>query len=246
MNALSEVQKNIFAALNLISNDKYIEAKQIIELILKNDNYLKLISSADWQYVAGISLITGDLDLARDSYLKANNLPGTSFVMILKNNFKDAEEILKNAPLSPAKNWCYFLIKLFLNNKYIEKYLSFLTIRQFLEFTVYILLYTKNLQYLEKLLQNSKKLKDVNLDSFKFIGCAYSNFGLLDEGIFYLNKSLKENDFDGEAYFFLGRGYFKKKSYAEALSALENAKLLMPSHLPTIELINKIKTIPNS
>ena len=85
------------------------------------------------------------------------------------------------------------------------------------------------------------KLLGINIDSEKFIGYAYHNFGDLDNALSILQKVVKENPYDAEIHFVIGKIYFKKNMFHEALEALQNTRLLLPEHMPAIKLIEKIE-----
>lgn len=237
---LSEINKLIFKALGLVSEDKNQQAQEIVESILNNKQYLNKLDAYDWQYIAHISLAIGKFLQAQDAYKKANNFPGVAFILILLGKLDEAKNILMNTNQSPATIWCNFLIDLF-SEKKIKSYPSFLFIRHFLEFTVYYLLLAKKVNYIELIFKNLNKLSDMNLDSEKLIGYAYFHYGEVDEAIKILNSSIEKNQFDGEVYFILGQAYLMRGAPFEALAMLENAQLLLPHHVPTKELLEETR-----
>lgn len=240
---MDEIKKLLYETLNLVSKDKYQDAENIIKSILNNKTSLEKLNSNHWQYIADISLAIGKFDISKSAYIKANNMTGYAFILILFKELKEAKEALKKADPSPASLWCNFLIDLFSNKKILFRWPSFFTVRHFLEFTVYYLLLAENHDFVQILVKNLNKLLEINTDSEKFVGYAYFHFGNLDEALIYLNNSIQRNQFDGEIYFVLGQLYLMKHSPQEALAMLENAKLFMPEHVPTKDLIEKAKSM---
>lgn len=238
---ISEVSDLIFRTLLLVNEDKYELARKNIDKILKASDSLNNLETNDWQYIADISLALGDFNLAKKAYKNANNLEGEAFILILENKLNDAKKLLSKSDTSPASSWCRFLLDLFSGNRFIISWPSFLLIRQFLEFTVYYLLLAKRNDFIEVIFKNLKKFLIINEDSEKFIGYAYFHYGETDRAIEILKNSLKDNQFDGEVYFVLGQAYYKKHSYYDALAVLENARLFLPHHTPTKELLNKVR-----
>lgn len=232
----------VFNALYLVNEDKYHEAQNIIESILNNKSYLDNLNTNQWQYIADISLAMGRFDISRLAYERANNNVGVAFTLIILGEIEQAALILADANGSPAINWCSFLVNLFSNKTKVTSYPSFLEIRHFLEFTVYYLLLAKKENFINLLLDKMMKLLDINLDAEKLIGFAYFHFGEVDKGIEFLNNAIKRNQFDGEIYFVLGQAYLTKNSLHEALAMLENAKLFLPHHYPTKDLLEKVKS----
>ena len=237
---LNSTDKEICKAFKFINEDKFNEAEEIIENLLKDSQTLK---SVQFQNIADICLTLGKFELAGNTYIKANNFSGVAFSFIFQKEIEKAKEILINTPDSPAKFWCMFLTELFSPNKNIKTWPSFLEIRHFMELTVYLLLKSKNQDYITLLIKNLKRLLDINLDSEKFIGYAYFHFGDLNGALSFLNNSIKRNSRDGEIYFVLGKLYLQKGSTHDALTMLENAHLLLPDHAPTKELLEKTKSI---
>lgn len=234
------IGEQISTAFKFINEDKFDNAEQVIENLL---NISKNLNTRHFQNIADIYLTIGKFELAKNIYIKADNLAGAAFSLILLKEIQKAKEILINTPDSPAKLWCEFLIELFTENKNIHNCPSFFTIRQFLELTVYLLLRSNNQYYIKLLIKNLNKLRSINSDSEKFIGYAHFYSGDLDSAIFFLNNSIQRNAYDGEIYFMLGKVYLQKGSINDALAMLESAHLLLPDHAPTKELLDKTKSI---
>ena len=236
----NSTDEQISKAFKFINEDKFNEAKETIENLLKDPQKLQAIQ---FQNIADICLILGEFELARNTYNKAENLSGVALSLILQKEIEKAKEVLTKTPDSPAKFWCTFLTELFSQNKNIKTWPSFLEIRHFMELTVYLLLKSKNQDYITLLIKNLKKLLDINLDSEKHIGYAYFHFGDLNSALSFLNNSIKRNSQDGEIYFVLGKLYLQKGSPHDALAMLENARLLLPDHVPTRELLERVKSM---
>ncbi len=242
MHDLDFIDKEISKAFKFINEDKFKEAEQTIEGLLKEQETEENLKANHLQNIADICLILGKFELARNMYIKANNLAGAAFSFILLKEIQKAKEVLVNTPDSPAKFWCEFLVDLFSEKNNIQKYPSFFEIRHFLELTVYLLLRSKNQHYINLIVKNLNKLLKINLDSEKFIGYAYFHFGDLENALSLLTNSIKKNQYDGEIYFMLGKLYLQKGSAHDALAMLENARLFLPDHAPTRDLLEKIKS----
>lgn len=241
----NEVSDLLSNALSLVNKNKNVEAFNIVQSILNNKPLAEKLDVHNWQYIGDISLICAHFDVASNAYLKACNLPGVAFSYILQNKLDEAEKILLKAENSPPQCWDNFLIDIFCERKKIRMP-SFFQIRNFMEFTIYHLLLSKNEKHLQLLFKQLDKLLKINMDSEKLIGYAYFHFGKLDEAIKFLNNSINQNQFDGEIFYNLGQIYLLKNLPYEALSMLENARLLMPDHYPTCALIEKVQNAISS
>ena len=237
---LETLDNEIFSALNFISSDKNKDAQDLIKSILNNKSYIGLINEGHWQFIGDIYLACGEFEAAKDAYTKSNNLAALAFVLILTGDVVEANKIITNLTSSPVKAWCVFLTEINSGER-VNKYPGYLLIRHFLEMTVYYLLLAKNHNLIQLTLKHLNKLLNINFDSEKFIGYAYFNFGDLDQALVFLNNSLKRNQMDGEVYFMLGKLYYSKDDYKGALDMLENAEILLPEHVPTKDLIDKVK-----
>lgn len=240
MHEVNSVDKEISKAFKFVNEDRFNEAEQIIENLLKD---LQNFKTNQFQNIADICLTLGKFEPARNMYIKANNLAGIAFSLILLKEIQKARKVLVNTPDSPAKFWCEFLAELFTEEDITRKYPSFFEIRHFLELTVYLLLRSKNQHYINLIIKNLNKLLEINLDSEKLIGYAYFHFGDLENALSLLNNSIQRNQYDGEIYFVLGKLYLQKGSAHDALAMLENAQLFLPDHAPTKELLERTKSI---
>lgn len=232
-----EIDDLIFKTVNLINSDKNIEALELVNAILGMDG----LQASNYQSLGDVCLTLGDFNKSNFCFSKAGNLTGVAFSLIMLDKLEESNEILVNLPKTPPSTWCKFLIDVF-SEKGVREWPSFLEIRHFMELTVYSMLLAKRHYYIALLLKRLNKLLDINLDSEKLIGYAYFHYGLLDDSIKFLKSSLRKNRTDGEIYFVLGQIYFQQNNINESISMLENAKLFLPEHLPTKELLEKVKT----
>lgn len=242
MHDVSIVSEKIFTALQLVNEDKYDEALEIIQSIIGNPELLEKVTPVHWQNIGDIYLMVCDFTNAKEAYIKANNNIGIAFTLVFTKQLNEAKKVIKSLPDSPPKKWCNFLIGLFDGATWIQ-WPTFLEIRNFMELTIYLLLKTENQTYLNQILKNLKRLLDINLDSEKLIGYAFFHSGKSEEATTFLFNSLQRNSYDGEAYLVLGKLFMQKGLMRDAMAMLENAKMLIPEHEPTIELLEKVKSM---
>ncbi len=238
MHDQSIIDNEISKAFKFVNENKLDEAKQSLDTILKTQESLQ---TNQFQNIADIYLIIGEFKIAGDMYIKANNLTGHAFTLILLKKIEEAKEALILTEDSQAKLWCEFLIELFTEKNNIQKWPGYFTIRHFLESTFYLLLKSTNEGYINLLIKISNELLDINPDSEKYIGYAYVNFEDLHSATPFLERALKRNSYDGEIYFVLGKALFNKGLLPNALAMLENARLLLPEHMPTKMLLEEVK-----
>lgn len=240
MNTTSNLDNLIIKALDFTNKGNYTQAESLIFSILNNNDYLKNLSIHNWQFIAHICLIIGKFEVAKAAYIKVNNFEGVAFTCILMNDLSLAKTYLNKVDKSPVSLWCNFLIELFNNENSRKNLPSFLAIRHFMELTVYCLLLSGNNKFVDLLIKDLNKLLQINADSEKLIGYAYFQFGKYDEAIKFLNNSLKRDHSDGEIYFKLGQIYFLKNDFVQALSMLNNAKVILPEHYATELLLKEV------
>lgn len=241
MNYPDKIDEQIYKAINLFNNDNYKEAEDLINFLLKNTDF-KNLSELQLNQIANIYLSLGKFNAAEDIYRKVCNSAAQAFCLIFLKDLQKAFSLLKTADHSQLSNWCHFLIEIFLGGKENKFPPSFLAIRHFLENTVYLFLKSKNENYLNILLSKVDFLSKYNLDSEKYISCSYYQVKDFDNAIKILQNASKRNSHDPEIYFTLGKIYYEKKMFTEALLSLENVKLLFPEHRPTLAIIKKIET----
>lgn len=238
----NQVDNLIFKALSFVSLEQYHNANDIVESILNNKSNLDELNIYHWQCIGDVYLAMGKFELARSAYLKAANIPGVAFTLIIAGNIQEASGIMSSAKDSSLASWCNFLIDIFSEKKQIRRSPSLLMVRHFLELTVYYLLLAKNNTCIEMVFRKMNMFLEINLDAEKLIGYAFLNYGELDQALKLLQSAAKRNHLDGEIFFMLGRLYIMKNMYQEAMSMLQNAQVLLPEHYPTVELIETIKS----
>lgn len=231
-----EVDDLIFKAITLINNDKNLEAFELVNAILARND----LKASNYQSLGDICLTLGNFEASNLCFSKAGNSTGVAFSLIMLDKLSEANEVLASLPKTPPSTWSKFLVDVF-SEKGVREWPSFLEIRHFMELTVYSMLMAKRHYYIALLLKRLNKLLDINMDSEKLIGYAYFHYGLLDDSIKFLKSSLRKNRVDGEIYFILGQIYLQQNNINESISMLENAKLFLPDHLPTKELLEKVK-----
>lgn len=240
MDENKDVENVLNEALELVNHCNYARASNLVKGVISQENSLKKLNSFQLQELAGVLLLSGEYDLACSTFRMSGNLAGEAFIKVILGQVDEAKKIIQEVPDSPAKNWCKFLIEVFSKNLFIKTWPTFLQIRHFMEITVYYLLATKNIVFLELLLSKLNKLLNINVDTEKFVGYAFFHFGKNKEAADILMKSLKRNQYDGEIYYVLGLIYDEEGLYNESLSMLENANLLLPDHYPTRFLKQKV------
>lgn len=239
----AQVNKLILEVLELINNDNYIEAGSQAFKILSDDEICNSLSLIEWEYLASISLEIEKYEIAKKCYLISQVKDGIAFILILQGKLNEATEVLNICEDSSFKLWLYFLIKLFTYGEKINLYPQFFMIRNYLEFTFYHLLKINNKNYIDLLLINLNKFNDVNLDSEKYIGCAYLHHSNADQAIQHFEHLLLTSKYDYELYFYLAQAFLSKKDYFNAVSMLECSQALMSDHFPTADLLEKVKLI---
>lgn len=237
MNYNKNIDDLISNSVSLVNSDNLPEAESMLQKVLLHRDVL---TPANWHLIAHLLLLLGKFDKAREAYIKADNLTGAAFASILIKDLTVAKNYLDKSQNSVAKKWCIFLFELFSDAKHMRNWPTYFGIRQFMEFTVYSLLLSGNVEQVKYLLFNISKLEKINSDSLKLIGYAYFHFGLLDDAIKLLSDSIKKDKFNGEADYTLAQIYLCKNMQDKALEMLESAKLLMPEHYATKVLIEKI------
>ena len=228
------IREEIFVALKHLDRGEEIKAKEVVTKILQDKN-----DETNLQYIAYIYLILGQFSIARDTYLKAKSKDGEMLSSIFLQDLQRASKLIKNLEDSPSKSWGIYLLNIFQKDKKQSTNLTFLTVRNFLEMTIYLLLKSQNHYYLELLLKDLDNLTEINIDSEKYVGSAYYNFRDYKSAVQFLTNAAQKNPYDGEIFFILGKVYLALNLPFEALDMLQNARLLLGEHYPTKVLIEK-------
>lgn len=241
MEKIKKIDYLISEAIASLNSSNLSRAEAIISKIFSNSDYVTSLDQNRWLSIGSIAMSLGKFYLAKSAYIRAKDLAGAAYVSVVSGKIDEAKEILRNTKPSPVASWSRFLVDLFSGSVIIKKWPTYLQIRHFLEITVNYLLIQQNRHHINMLLTKVDKLSEINMDAEKLIGYAFYHYGDVENAIKILNNAASRNQYDGEIYYYLGQIYFNESEYSNALMMLENAKLIMPNHNPTLQLQEKIQ-----
>ena len=141
-------------------------------------------------------------------------------------------------------HWALFMISLIEGEA--QEYPSYFELRNFLEIDLNILITYYKGDYVEKIIRYADYMYTINPEVHKFIGRVLYNNGLVEQGLFFLNRAKSYFYHDPELHYLLGYIYFSQGKLDEAQKALENGLRILPEYYPTENLLKNIIEIKNN
>ena len=218
---------------NLIYKDKkFDEAIRTIELskISEQKNYMLLKATAYTE--------KNELEQAAKIYEKLNDFYNLGYCYFLMNKIDLAIEFFKKAPPSPAQNWNLFFAEIFKGRVNITP--TYLQIRAFLErdFDKFLKL---NLSfYIQKIIDISEYLFEINPETNKFIARAFLNNDYPEYAKEYLDRAFDFTTKDAELYYLLAKYYCTQNQMEKVKENLKEALRLSDNYVPAKIMLEKI------
>lgn len=223
-------------------NSEYIAIQKIV---LEEKNYekaLNLICSSDlrdsylYKELLGFVLFRmNDFVSSAKIYEALGDFYKFGYCNLLNGDYFSAKLIWQKTPTSPAQNWGLFFCELFSDD--VSCAPTYLQVRAFLERDLGAFLRLNLEEYVQKILDISEFLFDVNPETNKIIARAFLYNDYPQYAKIYLDRALDFTDEDSELYYLLavynntiGETEIAKNSLKKAIELNENympAKLLL-------------------
>ena len=188
--------------------------------------------------------INTDYENAKQEFLSGNANPKffikngyeleAAYCYLVLDDLKKAEEMFQKIEDKDIRaHWG--LVMLGLINGAAGKYPTYFELRNFLEIDLNILINYYKGDYVEKIIRNAAYMFTINPEVYKYIGRAFINNDLEEQGVFILN--IAKNNFynDPELHYMLAEIYYGKKDYEKCKKSLETCLNILPGYAPALK-----------
>lgn len=190
-------------------------------------------------------LLTGKIDDCQQFFVKNGYMLELAYAKLLCEDVEGAKKLFSAIENNDIRaHWALFMISLIEGEA--QEYPSYFELRNFLEIDLNILITYYKGDYVEKIIRYADYMYTINPEVHKFIGRVLYNNGLVEQGLFFLNRAKSYFYHDPELHYLLGYIYFSQGKLDEAQKALENGLRILPEYYPTENLLKNIIEIKNN
>ena len=190
-------------------------------------------------------LLTGKIDDCQQFFVKNGYVLELAYARLLCDDIEGAKNLFSSIENSDIRaHWSLFMISLIEGEA--QEYPSYFELRNFLEIDLNILITYYKGDYVEKIIRYADYMYTINPEVHKFIGRVLYNNGLVEQGLFFLNRAKSYFYHDPELHYLLGYIYFNQGKLDEAQKVLENGLRILPEYYPTENLLKNIIEIKNN
>lgn len=190
-------------------------------------------------------LLTGNITDCQQFFVKNGYMLEAAYGKLLCDDIEGAKKIFGTiADRDIRGHWALFMISLIEGEA--QEYPSYFELRNFLEIDLNILITYYKGDYVEKIIRYADYMYAINPEVHKFIGRVLYNNGLVEQGLFFLNRAKSYFYHDPELHYMLGYIYFNQGKLDEAQKALENGLRILPEYFPSENLLKNIIGIKNN
>lgn len=191
------------------------------------------------------ALLTGKIDDCQQFFVKNGYMLELAYARLLCEDVEGAKKLFSAIENNDIRaHWALFMISLIEGEA--QEYPSYFELRNFLEIDLNILITYYKGDYVEKIIRYADYMYTINPEVHKFIGRVLYNNGLVEQGLFFLNRAKSYFYHDPELHYLLGYIYFSQGKLDEAQKALENGLRILPEYYPTENLLKNIIEIKNN
>lgn len=190
-------------------------------------------------------LLAGKLEDCQQFFAKNGYMLEEAYARLLSNDIAGAKVLFSFIKERDIRaHWALFMISLLEDN--VQEYPSYFELRNFLEIDLNILITYYKGDYVEKIIRYADYMYTINPEVHKFIGRVLYNNGLVEQGLFFLNRAKSYFYHDPELHFMLGYIYFSQGKLDDAQNALENGLRVLPEYFPSENLLKKVIETKNN
>lgn len=190
-------------------------------------------------------LLTGKIDDCQQFFVKNGYMLELAYARLLCEDVEGAKKLFSAIENNDIRaHWALFMISLIEGEA--QEYPSYFELRNFLEIDLNILITYYKGDYVEKIIRYADYMYTINPEVHKFIGRVLYNNGLVEQGLFFLNRAKSYFYHDPELHYLLGYIYFSQGKLDEAQKAFENGLRILPEYYPTENLLKNIIEIKNN
>ena len=209
----------------LIYSDKnYDKAK---EIILNSDKS----NEEEYQELLGlIYFYQFDFVKSAEIFKNISDKYKYAYSLLLLNQHEECREVLNAAPMSPAVNWTLFFCEMF--SPHVTHTPTYLQIRSFLERDLNLYLKIDLDEYVQKIIDISDFLFEVNPETNKLIAKTFLYNNYPEYAKEYLTRAFEYTDKDAELYYLSGIYYLGQNEISDAKSSFKKTLILNENYIP--------------
>lgn len=229
---------------NTVENSNIVK---ILEELYSNKNlselFQKLKDKKDEEslyFLGKIHFIRGDIGKAISYFEKSNNFCEAAKCKFIKKDVWGAKNLLKKEKKdTQLLDWLNFLVSLVEDN--IERLPTFFEVRNFLEVDLSLLFDFNNIDFAEKIVNNSHFFVQANSEANKFFGRVLYNYRYNGLAHLFLDKSFDVFYNDPETHFLKAQCYIAENKKEEAKKHLKYCLECADNYFPARKLLKEIE-----
>lgn len=160
------------------------------------------------------------------------------YTLLLDDKIDVCEKVFREySDIDLRAKWAFYLVSMIKGS--IEEYPTYLSLRNFLEIDLNILIHYCKGDYVEKIIRYSDFMYTINPEVYKFIGRVFYNNDLKEQAMFFLNKAKNYFYNDPELHYLLSFIYYNEKDYENSKKAAKDCLRILPDYFPACDILKK-------
>lgn len=189
--------------------------------------------------IAKKKLLTDSDDECQQFFMQKGYALEYGYSLLINDELEESEKIFKiNADSDIRAKWALYMISLIRGS--VGEYPTYLSIRNFLEIDLNILIHYCKGDYVEKIVRYADFMYTINPEVYKFIGRVFYNNDLYEQAMFFLNRAWNYFYNDPELHYLLAYIYYNGQDYAKAQKSAQDCLGVLPNYYPACEMLRKL------
>ena len=218
-------------------NSEYLYLQELIYTSKNYDKAREIILNSDKKNEVKYQELLGLIYFYQFDFLKSaeifKNISDKykyAYSLLLLNKPDECKEVLNTATLSPAVNWTLFFCEMF--SPHVTHTPTYLQIRSFLERDLNLYLKNGLVEYVQKIIDISDFLFEVNPETNKLIAKTFLYNNYYEFANEYLTRAFEYTDKDAELFYLSGIYYLEKNEISDAKNSFKKTLLLNDNYIP--------------
>ena len=221
----------------MTTSSEYIHLQELLYISKNYDKAKEIIVNSNRKNEAYYQELLGliyfyQFDFAKSAEIFRNldDKYKYAYSLLMLNQHEKCQEVLNNAPLSPAANWTLFFCEMF--SPHVTHTPSYLQIRSFLERDLNLYLKIDLVEYVQKIIDISDFLFEVNPETNKLIAKTFLYNDYPQYAKEYLTRAFEYTDKDAELYYLSGIYYLGENEISDAKNSFKKTLILNENYIP--------------
>ncbi|MCR5264967.1 MAG: hypothetical protein K6E29_00050 [Cyanobacteria bacterium RUI128] len=185
-------------------------------------------------YAEALDLLeNGKAEKSKEFLRKNNYMLEYGYALLMLGKTDEAEEVFSGLD-SHRADWIKKIISI--TKDKLNGYPTYFQIRSFLEIDISMLLKSKQVDFVQKLINYAQFFQGINNESFKFFARALLKNGLTIGCKHFMDKALDEFYNDTELHFLYVEYYLYLEDYDNAVKSLKKCLSINPEYYPALKM----------